>query len=82
MLKINEKDKKKEMRAWFRGLSPLESAKAMQPYYPKYDITDMPLILLFKNMDIKKKSEMYEEEHKELIPAVSMGAAHGTKGKE
>jgi len=44
MLKINEKDKKKEMRAWFRGLSPLERAKAMQPYYPKYDITDMPLI--------------------------------------
>jgi hypothetical protein len=61
MLKINEKDKKKEMRAWFRGLSPLERAKAMQPYYPKYDITDMPLILLFKNMDIKKKSEMYEK---------------------
>ena len=48
MLKINEKDKKKEMRAWFRGLSPLERAKAMQPYYPKYNITKLEQRNIFK----------------------------------
>jgi len=61
MLKNNEKDKNREMLGWFRGLPPLERAKAIQPYYPKYDVTDFPLILLFKNMDFKKKSEMYEK---------------------
>jgi len=62
MFNSNKEDKKKEMLAWFRGLTGLKRAEVMQPYFPKYDIKDMPLIMLFKGLDFDKKLEMYEKE--------------------
>lgn len=60
--KEKEKDKEREILAWFRGLTDLKRAEVMQPYFPKYDIKDMPLIMLFKDLDFKKRLEMYEKE--------------------
>jgi len=61
--KSNKKeDKRKEILAWFKGLTNLKKAEIMQPYFPKYDIKDMPLILLFKDLDFNKRLEMYEKE--------------------
>jgi hypothetical protein len=62
MLNSNKKDKEKEMLAWFRGLTNLKRAEVMQPYFPKYDIKDMPLIVFFKHMDFNKKLEIYKKE--------------------
>ena len=62
MLNSKKEDKKREMLAWFRGLTNLKRAEIMQPYFPKYEITDMPLLLLFKNLDFNKKLKMYEKE--------------------
>jgi len=62
MFNSNKEDKKIEMLAWFRGLTDLKKAEVIQPYFPKYDIKDMPLILLFKNMNFNKKIEMYKKE--------------------
>ena len=64
MFNSKKEDKKKEMLAWFRGLTNLKRAEVMQPYFPKYDIKDMPLIILFGNMDFEKKLEMYEKERR------------------
>jgi len=62
MFNSNKEDKKREMLAWFRGLTNMKRAEIMQPYFPKYDIKDMPLLLLFKNLDFNKKLEIYKRE--------------------
>ena len=62
MSNSKKEDKKREMLAWFRGLTNLKRAEVMQPYFPKYDIKDMPLHLFFRNLDFDKKLEMYEKE--------------------
>ncbi|MBA7545614.1 hypothetical protein ES705_37983 [subsurface metagenome] len=62
MFKSNKEDKEKEMLAWFRGLADLKRAEVLQPYFPEYDIKDMPLIMMFKNFNFKKRSEVYEKE--------------------
>ena len=64
MLNSNKKDKEKEMLAWVRGLTNLKRAELMQPYFPKYDIKDMPLFMLFGNLDFEKRLEIYEKEQK------------------
>lgn len=62
MFNSKKEDKKKEILAWFRGLTDLKRAEVMQPYFPKYDIKDMPLLMLFGNLDFEKKLEMYKKE--------------------
>ena len=62
MFNSNKEDKEKEMLAWFRGLAELKRAEVLQPYFPRYDIKDMPLIMIFKNFNFKKRLEVYERE--------------------
>lgn len=62
MLNSRKEDKKREMLAWFRGLTDLKRAEIMQPYFPKYDIKGMPLLMFFGNLDFEKRVEMYERE--------------------
>ncbi|MBA7533768.1 hypothetical protein ES705_47139 [subsurface metagenome] len=62
MFKSNKEDEEKKMLAWFRGLAGLKRAEVLQPYFPEYDIKDMPLIMIFKKFNFNKRLEMYKKE--------------------